>query len=140
MNQVVMTGNLTRDPESRVINSGGRQTTVVNFTIATNRKFKTKGGELKEETNFFQCEAWDSGAEAIANHFVKGSPILVSGTLKNDVWEKDGQKHTTTKIRVDRFEFFQTTKGRLDRAEESEPEPVAAGVTDDAGGDGNEPY
>lgn len=129
MNKIILSGNLVKDPESKVLPNG---TTVVNFTIATNRKFTKKDGTVVEEVNFFPCEGWDSGAETIAKYFSKGSPILVEGTLKNDQWEKDGQKHTLTKIRVERFEFFQTRKDKASNSESDQDQSeVGAGVGDD---------
>lgn len=101
MNLVVLKGNLARDPELRVV--GGKQTAVVNFTIAVNREFTRTNGSQDKITSFISCEAWDSGAEAIANTLKKGDLVLVEGSLRNDSWEKDGVKHSTLKVRVNTF-------------------------------------
>lgn len=143
MNLVVETGRLTRDPEAKLVGSGDKQVTVVNFDIAVGRKYRKNDGSVGEEVNFFPCEAWDSGAEAIAKHFSKGDPILVIGSLRNDTWEdKDtGAKRTKTKIRVDRFEFFEgRRKDAGDSSEQSTDEPVGVGAESQAGDGEQKPF
>ena len=103
MNLVILKGNLARDPELRKVNSSGRETSVVNFTVAVSREFTKQSGESDKITTFVQCEAWDTGAEAIADTLKKGDPVMIEGSLRNDSWEKDGVKHSTMKIRVNNF-------------------------------------
>jgi single-strand DNA-binding protein len=103
MNMVVLKGNLARDPELRTVGSGDKQTSVVNFTVATSREFTKADGEKDKITSFIQCEAWDSGAETIAETLKKGDLVFVEGSLRNDSWEKDGVKHSTLKVRVNNF-------------------------------------
>ena len=135
MNLVVLKGNLARDPESREVTSNGRLTTVVNFTIAVSRHFKKADGTKDKDTTFIACEAWDTGAETIAKYVKKGDPILVNGSLKTETWEKDGQKHSRTKVRVQNFDklYRSTGKDGTEAAATSDPatsdatpEPVAA--------------
>lgn len=103
MNMNIIRGNLTRDPEVRTVNIGSKQTSVVNFTVATSREYTKANGEKDKVTTFVPCEAWDSGAEIIADSFKKGDLVLVEGSLRNDSWEKDGVKHSTLKLRVNNF-------------------------------------
>lgn len=103
MNLVILRGNLARDPEIRTVNTNGKQTSVANFTIAVSREFTKQNGESDKITTFVQCEAWDTGAEAIADTLKKGDLAMVEGSLRNDSWEKDGVKHSTMKIRVNNF-------------------------------------
>lgn len=103
MNLVLLKGNLARDPEIRNVNTGGKQTSVANFTVATSREFTKQNGETDKITTFVQCEAWDTGAEAIGENLKKGDLVMVEGSLRNDSWEKDGVKHSTMKIRVNNF-------------------------------------
>lgn len=103
MNLVIIRGNLARDPEIRTVNTNGRETSVVNFTIATSREFTKANGETDKITTFVQCEAWDTGAQAIADSLAKGDLVMVEGSLRNDSWEKDGVKHSTLKVRVNNF-------------------------------------
>ena len=106
MNHVVLKGNLTRDPEIKVLDMNGRRVTVANFTIAVSRHFKKANGERDKDTTFIRCEAWDSGAETIGKYCAKGEPILVEGSLKVENWEKDGVKQSTTRVRVSNFELL----------------------------------
>ena len=68
MNLVVLKGNLARDPNLRTINtSNGKDTSVVNFTIAVSREYTKSDGSKDKITTFVPCEAWDTGAETIAD-------------------------------------------------------------------------
>lgn len=103
MNITLLKGNLARDPELRVVNTSGKQTSVVNFTVAVSREYTKNNGERDKITSFINCEAWDSGAEVIAESFKKGDLVMIEGSLRNDTWEKDGVKHSSLKVRVNNF-------------------------------------
>ena len=124
MNIVMLRGNLARDPELRVVTIGEKQTSVVNFTVATSREFTKANGTQDKVTSFIQCEAWDSGAEAISSSFKKGDLVMVEGSLRDDSWEKDGVKHSTLKVRVNNFAKIVKTK-RSDKTTEKSEEVVA---------------
>ena len=98
MNRVFVTGNLCRDIELRYIPSG---TAVGSFSIAVNEKYKDK-----ETTSFFNVTVWGKQAENCAKYIGKGSKVLIEGNLKQDTWEKDGQKHQMVKINAQRVEFI----------------------------------
>lgn len=117
MNIVMLRGNLARDPELRTVGSGDRQTSVVNFTVATSREFVKADGTQDKITSFIQCEAWDSGADAVASSLKKGDAVMIEGSLRNDSWEKDGVKHNTIKVRVNNFAKIQKTKRKVDNQE-----------------------
>ena len=117
----MLRGNLARDPELRVVTIGDKQTSVVNFTVATSREFTKANGTQDKITSFIQCEAWDSGAEAIADSLKKGDLVLIEGSLRNDSWEKDGVKHNTLKVRVNNFGKIQKSR----RSEKNTAESVA---------------
>lgn len=103
-NQVVLAGNLTRDPELKYLPSG---TGVCEFTIAINRKWKGQNGEPKEEVGFFDCQAWGRTGELIAEHVKKGNPLLVSGYLKHERWEtQDGSQRSRIRINVMSMQFL----------------------------------
>ena len=142
MNIVVIKGNMARDPEVRQITSGDRNTSVANFAVAVNRHFKRADGSKDKETTFVECEAWDSGAETIGEIFAKGDPVLISGSLKVDSWEQDGQKRSRMKIRVNKFEKLYRAPARNSDTEESpanSAEPVmAASTPSDNNGDGDD--
>jgi single-strand DNA-binding protein len=103
MNITILKGNLARDPELREVQTNGKSTFVVNFTIAVSREYTKASGEKDKITTFVPCEAWDSGAEMIGRSLKKGDPVMVEGSLRNDSWEKDGVKHNSLKIRVNNF-------------------------------------
>jgi len=125
MNIVMLRGNLARDPDLRTVNIGDKQTSVVNFTVATSREFTKANGTQDKVTSFIQCEAWDSGAEAIASSFKKGDLVLIEGSLRNDSWEKDGVKHNTLKVRVNNFGQIVKTKRSRPATAAQEEEAVA---------------
>jgi len=125
MNVVILRGNLARDPELRTVNTGGKQTSVVNFTVATSREFTRANGTKDKITSFIPCEAWDSGAETIKASFAKGDLVLVEGSIRNDSWEKDGVKHSSLKVRVNNFSKITKLKRKSDEESndiETEPE------------------
>lgn len=124
MNITLLKGNLARDPELRTVNTAGKQTSVVNFTVAVSREYTKNSGEKDKITSFINCEAWDSGAEVIAESFRKGDLVMIEGSLRNDSWEKDGVKHSTLKVRVNNFSKI-TRLSRQNKSEESEQEAVA---------------
>jgi single-strand DNA-binding protein len=123
MNIVIVRGNLVRDPEVRSISTGGKDTSVVNFTVATSREYTKANGTKDKITSFIPCEAWDTGAEIIGKSFNKGDLVLVEGSIRNDSWEKDGVKHSSLKIRVNNFSKI--TKLSSSKKSEATEEPVA---------------
>ena len=124
MNITLLKGNLARDPELRSVNTGGKQTSVVNFTIAVSREYTKASGEKDKITSFINCEAWDSGAETIAESLRKGDLVLVEGSLRNDSWEKDVVKHSSLKVRVNNFSKI-TRLAKKKNAEVESEETVA---------------
>jgi len=120
MNITLLKGNLARDPELRNVNTGGKQTSVVNFTVAVSREYTKASGDKDKITSFINCEAWDSGAEMISESFKKGDLVMVEGSLRNDSWEKDGVKHSSLKVRVNNFSKI-TRLSKNSRQDSQEP-------------------
>ncbi len=102
INVVVLAGNLTRDPELKVTQSGQP---VANIGLAVNRKWKSKDGEAREETLFITVVAWGKTAELCAEHLRKGASVAVEGRLQSRSWETDGQKRSTIEVVADRVHF-----------------------------------
>lgn len=103
-NKVFLGGNLVRDPELKVLDSGAK---VCNFTIAVNRRWKDKSSdELREEVAFVNCVAWNNTAKAIADNHKKGDPIFVEGRIKTETYDKDGETRTRTKVVVEQVQFI----------------------------------
>lgn len=120
MNIVIIRGNLARDPELRSISSNGKETSVVNFTVATSREYTKANGSKDKITSFIPCEAWDTGAEIIGKSFKKGDLVLVEGSIRNDSWEKDGVKHSSLKIRVNNFSKITKLSSKKNESKEEE--------------------
>ena len=121
---MLLKGNLTRDPELRSVTTGDKQTSVVSFTVAVSKEFTRANGNQDKIVSYIQCEAWDSGAEAISASFRKGDLVIIEGSLRNDSWEKDGVKHSTLKVRVNNFaKITRTNKKKV--AEDISEEAVA---------------
>ena len=103
LNKVLLIGNLTRDPEVKML-SNGRP--VCNFGLALNRNFKDAEGNRKEEVTFVDVECYGPRAEAVGRFFTKGRSIFVEGRLKFDQWEsKEGEKRSALRVVLDNFEF-----------------------------------
>ena len=94
-NQVILMGNLTRDPELRQIPSGQN---VCSFSLALNRSYKGQDGEWKEATDYVDVVAWAALGERVAQYVTKGRPVLVSGRLQSRSWEQDGQKRSKLEV------------------------------------------
>ena len=94
-NQVVIMGNLTRDPDLRQIPSGQ---SVCSFSLALNRSFKDKEGNWQEATDYVDVVAWAALGERVAQYVTKGRPVLVSGRLQSRQWEQDGQKRSKLEV------------------------------------------
>ena len=102
-NKVILMGNLTRDPELRVTQSGF---TICKFSVAVSRTFTSQEGNVREETSFIDIDSFGRQAEVIAKFFVKGKPILVEGRLKQEQWETAAaEKRTRLLVVLERFEF-----------------------------------
>lgn len=103
MNQVVLIGRLTRDPELRFIPNSG--TAVARFSIAVNREFKREG---QPEADFFNIVVWGKSAENCANYLKKGRLVAVNGSLRNNNYEdKNGVKHYNIEINANRVQFLE---------------------------------
>ena len=114
LNKVLLFGNLTRSPELKSLPSG---ISVVNFSIATNRTWKDKEGNKKEDVEFHNVVAFGKTAETINQWVKKGQGIFVDGRLQTRSWDKDGQKHYRTEIVVDSFQFGPKTTAKTDTNE-----------------------
>ena len=100
MNQVILIGRLTKDPELRATAS---DISVCSFTIAVDRRFKTEG---QPAVDFINVIAWRQQAEFVAKYFNKGNRITLSGSIQARSWEdRDGNKRYATEVIADNVEF-----------------------------------
>ena len=109
-NQVILLGNLTRDPQLKYLPS---QTAVVEFGLACNRKFKGQNGEDREEVTFVDCAAFGKQAEVLNQYCTKGKPLFIQGRLKYDSWEdkQGGGKRSRITVVIENFQFIGSRDG-----------------------------
>lgn len=108
-NKVLLMGNLTRDPQ---LSYTPNQTAVVDFGLATNRRWTAQDGSQREETCFVDCRAFGRMAENINKFMNKGRPIFLEGRLTFDTWTgQDGTKRSRHRVTVENFTFLPGTSG-----------------------------
>ena len=122
VNKVILLGNVGRDPESKSLPSGS---SVVNFSLATTRKWKNGNGERQEETTWHPVKAFGKLGEIIAQYVHKGDKLYVEGRLNVSQWEKDGQKHSRTEIIAEQMTMLGGKREDSPRHEQPE-EPAAS--------------
>ena len=131
VNKVLVIGNVGRDPEIRYMPSGGA---VANLSIATSETWKDKDtGEKKEKTEWHRCVVFGKGAEIVEKYVKKGSKLFIEGSLQTREWEKEGQKHYTTEIKVRDFQMLDSkgSAGGDSSASQEDPGPLPQDDFDD---------
>lgn len=104
INNVVLVGRLTKDPDLRYTSSG---TAVATFTLAVNRNFSSQSGE--READFINCVIWRKSAETLANYAKKGSLIGVTGRIQTRNYEnQQGQRVYVTEVVADNFQLLES--------------------------------
>jgi len=95
----------TNNLQVKTIESSG--TSVVNFTVATNRKFKNKEWNVLEDAEYHRCVAYGKGAEVLTKYLNKGKRIYIEGRLRTRKWQdSEGKEKFSTEIIVDNFIFL----------------------------------
>jgi single-strand DNA-binding protein len=95
INQVILMGNLTRDPELRTTPSGQN---VCSFSLAINRSWQDQSGQQQEAVDYFDIVAWGKLGELVKQYLSKGRKCLVQGRLSQRSWEQDGQKRNKVEV------------------------------------------
>src|SRR5581483_5368791 len=121
VNQVILMGNLTRDPDLRQIPSGQ---SVCSFSLALNRAYKGQNGEWQEATDYIDVVAWGPLAERVSQYVTKGRRVLVQGRLQSRSWEQEGQKRSKVEVLANDVTFLDS-RGGGDNAADVTPEPAA---------------
>jgi single-strand DNA-binding protein len=103
INRVIVTGNLTRDPELRTTPGG---TSVCKLRIAVNSSRKNASGEWEDKPNYFDVTVWGAQGENCATYLGKGRPVAIDGRLDWHEWEQDGNKRQAVEIIADRVQFL----------------------------------
>ena len=124
INRVMISGNLTRDPELRQTTGG---MSVLTFGIAVNdRRKNSQSGEWEDYPNFLDCTLFGARADGLAKILNKGMKVAIDGKLRWSQWEKDGQKRSKVEIIVDSIDFMQArnTAPQPQVETAAEPEPA----------------
>lgn len=131
LNQIVLMGRLTRDPELRRTASG---VAVTSFTLAVDRDYS--GREGNKETDFIDCVGWRNTGEFVAKYFTKGQMAVVHGRLQIRGWtDNEGNKRRTAEVIAENV-YFGGSKNHGEGAPKSDPSggaytpPVAAEYED----------
>jgi single-strand DNA-binding protein len=109
INRVIVTGNLTRDPELRSLQSG---TAVCKLRIAVNSRRKDQSGEWVDKPNYFDVTVWGAQGENCATYLSKGRPVAIDGRLDWREWEdQNGNKRQSVEIIADTVQFLGSRDG-----------------------------
>jgi single-strand DNA-binding protein len=111
LNRVQLMGNLGKTPETRFTPTGHK---VCSFTLAVNRRWKNREGEMKESTDWFNVVAWGRLGEICQQYLHKGSLVYLEGRLQTDRYEHEGETRYITKVIASHMQM-------LDRKPEDEP-------------------
>lgn len=95
INQVILMGNLTRDPELRTTPSGQN---VCSFSLAINRSWQDQSGQQQEAVDYFDVVAWGKLGELVNQYLSKGRKCLIQGRLSQRSWEQEGQKRNKVEV------------------------------------------
>lgn len=108
INKAMVYGNLTRDPELKSLPSGVQ---VGTFSLATNRVYKDKEGNKKEQADYHNIVVFGRQAELVAQYLTKGNAAFVEGRMQTRSWEQDGVKKYRTEVVADRVQFGPRSAG-----------------------------
>jgi single-strand DNA-binding protein len=128
INRVVITGNLTKDPELRALPSG---TSVCELRIACNTSRKNGStGEWEDKPNYFNVKVWGSRGETVARYLTKGRPVAIDGRLDWSEWTaQDGTKRQGVDIIADSVQFLGSREDPSGGGGPIEDRPAGGGVS-----------
>ena len=139
INRVVITGNLTRDPELRSTNSG---TPVCGLRIACNTRRKDGSGNWVDKPNYFDVTVWGAQGENASKYLAKGRPVAIDGRLEwREFTDREGNNRQAVEIVADSVQFLGSREGGgenggrftpqsdvpADTGDFSEPAPIGSG-------------
>lgn len=120
--KVIILGTVGKTPEMRYLPSGKA---VVSFSVAVSEQWKDKNGQKQEQTEWFNCSAFDKLAEIVGEYIDKGSKVYLEGTLHTRKWQdKNGQDRYTTEVKVSTMQMIEGKKDGQ-AAPASVPQPQA---------------
>lgn len=126
LNLVVLIGRVGRDVEVRYTQAGDP---VANLSVATSERWKDKGGEKHERTEWHRVEVFGKTAQFVKDYVSKGALVSIEGSIRTDEWkDKDGKARKTTKIKANRVELL---TGRTAQSDETPTQRAEAPAVDD---------
>lgn len=103
INRVIITGNLTKDPDLRSLPSG---TTVCELRVACNGRRRTAEGQWEDDPNYFTVTVWGQQGENCKRFLSKGRGVAIDGRLRWREWETEGQKRSAVDIIAETVQFL----------------------------------
>ena len=119
INRVVISGNITRDPELRST-QGGMEILALGVAVNDRRK-NQQTGEWEDVPNWIDCVMFGNRAKSVSRFLSKGSKVAIEGKLRWSQWERDGQKRSKIEVVVDEIEFMTS---RSDAPSQATAQPV----------------
>lgn len=111
INRVVISGNISRDPELRST-QGGMEILALGVAVNDRRK-NQQTGEWEDCPNFVDCVMFGNRAKSVSRFLSKGSKVAIEGKLRWSQWERDGQKRSKIEVIVDEIELMSRQQGQL---------------------------
>jgi len=142
LNRVFVIGNLTRDVETRVTQTGE---TVAKLGVAVGKQWTGKDGQLHKQTHFFDVTAWSTEAINAGKYLRKGSGVCIDGELVQETWEDKttGEKRSKVTIRANNIQYLDKANRDEDTADSNQAAPAArttsTGKTGPSGTAGGKP-
>jgi single-strand DNA-binding protein len=137
INNVVIAGNLTRDPAFRKTTNG---TPVANFWIASNRRFKDNNGNWRENVCYVGVVAWYKLAENCAENLKKGSAVIIEGELQSrTLRSEEGRNRSIVEIKAHRIQFLNRKEQLLDESDEISEQNKASEKKEETAGETPKP-
>jgi single-strand DNA-binding protein len=102
LNKLIIIGNLGRDPEMRYLPSGSP---VTSFSVAVNRRYTSRDGEQREETDWFNVSCFDRLAETANQYLSKGRQVYIEGSVRARTWDdqQTGEKRVSLDVRANQL-------------------------------------
>ena len=138
VNSVLIAGNLTRDPVFRKTTNG---TSVANFWIASNRRFKDNQGNWRESVCYVGVVAWYKLAENCAENLHKGSAVVIDGELQSrGIRMENGRNRNVVEIKARRVQFLDKKEDAIDEQDEFIPDSKQDTASQDETSSGKESH
>jgi len=132
LNRVQIIGRLGRDPEGRVTKNGSKYVT---FTVAVDRTWKSRDGERKKETDWFNVEAWGKLGGICLKYLTKGRLVFLEGRLRTSRYEHEGETRYFTKVIANRMQMLDRPLKESGESEETEVEVETGEETEEDTGE-----